>query len=604
MLADSTQLPDRYKGVAELGSGAMGTVFKARDTRLKRFVAIKILKKGTLDASKIQRFQREARAAGRLSHNSLVTVYDFGVTENGDPYLVMELVEGKTLSACIEEYERLSAEFVLAIAVQIARGMAYAHENGVVHRDLKSSNIVLFSDLTGEEKIKIIDFGISRLLSDDGEAGKLTATNAILGSPYYLSPEQAAGQDGDEVSDIYSLGCILYEALSGRVPYNGDSFLEVIKKKTESDPHPFSRVTSAEIPGALKRIVYRCLKRDPKERYQSMNDLLSDLELCKQVAFDETLILPPEEVSGSIRSADESGRRGTLFAMAATVIVGVIAIAGSVMYLWGVGDVDLSDEKVDVKTDSHVASDPYLMPGTDTVPAEVEIRPAEGDTLYVKVGHGKFDDEDLKKLAGKPISALCINGRDVSDEGMPAIAEFPLASLEIGDTKISGRSLGLLNKVGTLTEIKLRGSAVTNEDLKSIKDLPLERLRLTYCKGLNDESIRIIKKQWPGIRSLHLAGTRLGEQGFKDLRDLKEVYDLDVTLTESGLEQISQMKSLTYLTISGTKVTAEMIRKLATMKKLKTIKFVACKKVTKVELSYLKTRMPDCRVEAKYSGIE
>ena len=380
----------------------MGAVYKARDTRLKRNVAIKIMNRARISDEQIQRFHREAKAAGSLSHDNLVTVYDFGLNDRSEPYLVMELVEGSTISDCIKRYGRLSYESVIDIAVQIAQGMAYAHENGVIHRDLKSSNIVLTSPLTGERnQVKIIDFGIARMLSDEEGGGKLTSTNAIMGSPAYLSPEQAQGGGGDEVSDIYSLGCILFEALTGELPFAGDNFLEVMKQKTTSDPPHFSSVSDAEIPGGLKRIVYRCLKRKPEERYQSMKDLLVDLEMTEQLILDDTLILPSDEARSRVEKARSEGRLGTVIAIGATLLVGVLGVATSLYFYLNRSE---GSEYQAAATHKATLTEPF----TDTTKffqseeEEKELRkdPAGDGTFHVK-GRGAITAKDIELLKGE-----------------------------------------------------------------------------------------------------------------------------------------------------------------------------------------------------------
>ena len=582
----------------------MGAVYKARDTRLKRNVAIKIMNRARISDEQIQRFHREAKAAGGLSHDNLVTVYDFGLNDRSEPYLVMELVEGSTISDCIKKYGRLSYESVIDIAVQIAQGMAYAHENGVIHRDLKSSNIVLTSPLTGERnQVKIIDFGIARLLTDEEGGGKLTSTNAIMGSPAYLSPEQAQGGGGDEVSDIYSLGCILFEALTGELPFAGDNFLEVMKQKTTSDPPHFSSVTDAEIPGGLKRIVYRCLKRKPEERYQSMKDLLVDLEMTEQLILDDTLILPPDEARSRVEKARSEGRLGTVIAIGATLLVGVLGVATSLYFYLNRSE---GSEYQAAATHKATLTEPF----TDTTKffqseeEEKELRkdPAGDGTFHVK-GRGAITDKDIALLKGEKVVHLDIQGRKVTDAAMPVIASFSAEVLELQQTDITGKSLGLLSKSRTLKDLRFRYNKVEDKDLISIKNVPLKCLRVTSCPGITDEGIKIIYRQWPDLEVLHIAGTSVGKEGFVILPRFKKIREMDVSFElsgEDGLNSVAKMPALKSLYVARCVITKPMLEKFATMKDLAMVKFVGCGGLEEKDYLYLKRMLPDCNVRSSY----
>lgn len=582
----------------------MGTVFKARDTRLKRNVAIKILNRAKISDEQIQRFHREAKAAGGLSHDNLVTVYDFGLNDRSEPYLVMELVEGATISDCIKKYGRLSYESVIDIAVQIARGMAYAHENGVIHRDLKSSNIVLTSPLSGERnQVKIIDFGIARLLTDEAAGGKLTMTNAIVGSPAYLSPEQAQGGSGDEVSDIYSLGCILFEALTGELPFSGESFLEVMRQKTTSDPPHFSSVTDAEIPGGLKRIVYRCLKRKAEERYQSMQDLLVDLEMTEQLILDETLILPPEEAKARVEKARSEGRLGTIIAIGATLLVGVLGVATSLYFY-----LNRSEGSEYQAAESHKAT--LTEPFTDTKSfferevdrKELRKSPAGDGKLHVK-GRGDIGDKDIIALKGEKVMHLDIQGRKVTDKAMPVIASFPVEVLELQQTDITGKSLSYLANSRTLKDLRFRCNQINDADLRSLKNVRLKNLRLTSCPDITNDGIKTIYEQWPNLEVLHIAGTSIDKEGFALLPKFKHLREIDVSFEhsgEDGLDSVTKMPALKSLYVARSVISKPMLEKFATMKNLAMVKFVTCRGLEQADYLYLKKKLPHCDVRVAY----
>lgn len=226
----SLGLSDRYDELSRLGSGGMGTVYKTRDNVLDIDIVIKVLKSESLDQypDLVLRFQKEAKAAGGLAHDNLARVLDFGITTSGSPYMVMEYAEKPTLKQLINESGPLEITGAIDCFIQTANAMSYAHNNGIIHRDLKPENIILKKAENNEVKIKIVDFGIARLIDEDVES-KLTQTGAIIGSPYYMSPEQAQGMPVDNRGDIYSLGCVIFECLTGHVPFKGKSALETIK---------------------------------------------------------------------------------------------------------------------------------------------------------------------------------------------------------------------------------------------------------------------------------------------------------------------------------------------------------------------------------------
>lgn len=269
---------DRYEILSRLGSGGMSIVYKARHTLLGRLVAVKLLDPLlTSDLHNAKRFREEALASSSLSHPNLINIFDFGLTPKGEPYLIMDLLNGKSLSEIIESKGRISSEDLVTIFTQVCDGLSHAHAKGVIHRDLKPSNIMLVTDEAGSGNVKIIDFGIAKVLKGSTSRGQqLTQKGEILGSPTYMSPEQCLGQPLDERSDIYSVGCAMYEAITGQVPLIGEMSLDTMRMHVEVDPEP----PSSKVPGIPKHIddlVLKSLKKDPQARQQSMQELKEEL---------------------------------------------------------------------------------------------------------------------------------------------------------------------------------------------------------------------------------------------------------------------------------------------------------------------------------------
>ncbi len=263
----------RYQIIEELGKGGMGKVYKALDTDLKEKVAIKLIKpEVAADKNTIERFRNELKFARKIRHKNVCQMYDLN-REEGTHYITMEYVHGEDLKRLIRKMGQMSAGQVISIAVQVCEGMAEAHRLGVVHRDLKPQNIMVDE----EGNARIMDFGIARSVKGKG----ITGAGVMIGTPEYMSPEQVEGKDSDQRSDIYSLGVILYEMVTGRVPFEGDTpFTIGVKHKSEAPRNP--KELNTQIPEDLSHLILRCMEKDKEKRYQGAEELLSELEKIKK----------------------------------------------------------------------------------------------------------------------------------------------------------------------------------------------------------------------------------------------------------------------------------------------------------------------------------
>jgi serine/threonine protein kinase len=264
-----TVLSGRYRLTSKLGSGGMSTVYLAQDEVLDRPVAIKLLHREiSEEADQLERFRREARTAARLSHPNLVGVIDAG-EDGGRPYIVFEYVEGETLKRRIQSGGGLPVDEAVAYAIEIGRGLTAAHGRKLVHRDVKPQNVLIDPD----GRARVTDFGIARSLEAEG----LTATGRVLGTTDYVAPEQAMGEDVDERSDVYSLGVVLYEMLTGDVPYRAETQVGVAMKHV-NDPMPDVQTRRPDVSAAVAAAVDRATAKDPRDRYRSVAEMVRDLE--------------------------------------------------------------------------------------------------------------------------------------------------------------------------------------------------------------------------------------------------------------------------------------------------------------------------------------
>ncbi|NBH26522.1 Stk1 family PASTA domain-containing Ser/Thr kinase [Lachnospiraceae bacterium] len=286
---------DRYEILEKIGTGGMSDVYKAKDHKLNRLVAVKVLKQEfSENANFVSKFRIEAQAAAGLMHPNIVNVYDVG-EENGIYFIVMELVEGITLKKYIEKKARLSVKEAVSIAIQVSMGIEAAHNNHIIHRDIKPQNIII----SKEGKVKVTDFGIAKAATSN------TITSNVMGSVHYTSPEQARGGYSDEKSDIYSLGVTMFEMLTGRVPFNGETTVAIaIKHIQEEMPSPRDYIS--EIPNSVEQIVFKCCQKSPDRRYQSMGDLIVDLKRSLMTPDEDFVkVIDPDE-DGSTKMITDS----------------------------------------------------------------------------------------------------------------------------------------------------------------------------------------------------------------------------------------------------------------------------------------------------------
>ncbi len=265
-------LAGRYRVLEALGHGSMGRVYVADQMAMKRRVALKVIRAETLSGvadrlNLIRRFQREALAASRLKHPNIVQVYDHGSTEDGLLFLVMELLEGQTLAKVLQRQGRLPPEKAVPIAVQVCEALAEAHETGVVHRDLKPENVMLTRLAGGRHLVKVLDFGIAKMALPGTGDSAMTGSGIVLGTPFYMAPEQGLGQPVGPAADLYALGVILYEALSGRMPFVGDAPLVVMMQHAYEPPPPLVKDgRPSDVPPALEQLVMALLAKRPEDR--------------------------------------------------------------------------------------------------------------------------------------------------------------------------------------------------------------------------------------------------------------------------------------------------------------------------------------------------
>ena len=315
-------LSDRYEVEELVGTGGMSSVFRAHDRLLDRKVALKVLhQQYSEDADYIERFRREARAVAALSHPNIVTVIDRG-EHDGRQFIVFEYIDGENLKALIERRGPAPVTTALELAMQIARGLSFAHQRGLVHRDVKPQNILL----NGDGQAKVTDFGIARSL--DVQHG-MTQTGTVLGTSDYIAPEQAQGQRVDEHTDVYSLGVVLYEMLTNEVPFPGENFVAVAMRHINEEP-PSIRDKRPDVSPRLEAAVQRAMAKRPEDRFQTMADFCSELEANLAEAQGQTVVAPAQAPPRRARTPRRSGANPWPIILALLIL---IAIGGAIAYI-------------------------------------------------------------------------------------------------------------------------------------------------------------------------------------------------------------------------------------------------------------------------------
>jgi eukaryotic-like serine/threonine-protein kinase len=387
----------KYRIVGLLGVGGMGAVYEGENSRIKRRVAIKVLHAATASSSQaVERFEREAQAAGRIGSDHILEVLDLGKLENGDHYMVMEFLDGETLGARIERAGGLAPREVAPLIRQALLGLQAAHAAGIVHRDLKPENIFICKAKAGHaDFVKLIDFGVSKFKNPPGSEMSKTRTGAVVGTPHYMSPEQAqGGRDIDHRSDLYSMGVILYQAVTGQVPFDGNTFNELLFKIVLSEP-PSLRELRPDVDAAFEAITQKAMARDPAQRFASADEFVQAIDSWVATS---SAVVEPEQVPAipagagwaQTPSAPRTAKIGPLIAIGASVLALLIAVV--TVAAWRVAR--RASDPTAIGTES-VPSPPAPLPPaepTQNAPADDQAASAEPEASGTRA----------KKTKGKP----------------------------------------------------------------------------------------------------------------------------------------------------------------------------------------------------------
>ena len=554
-----TLFAEKYEILEEIGKGGMGTVYRAKQVMLDKIFALKIIPPHYLNEQLAVRFQREARTMASLDHANLGRICDYGIWLN-QPFIVMEYIEGSPLSRLISE-RVIPPALAIELFCQVLEGLSYAHQKGVLHRDIKPSNIMVCRQNEVNAAI-LLDFGIAKKIdSDDGERTQtLTRTGEMIGSPLYMSPEQARGDKLTEQSDLYSVGCALFESLTGTPPFVGKTAVETFLLHIEQTPPTLKEAAlGREFSQGLEDITRKLLAKNPQDRYASAEELKHALALCLQSGASL-----PEIKLQEIKKKTKPVLPFAILALASLALlaaVGMLLLQGEKTAKAQTKILALGQEPTVLlypKTlpDSLLNSDNEL-----TVGAEVE---RTGRVSKSKDGSLVF----YKRVLDRPTAEAIVNDQS-------------LKTLSINLSSFPKDILARLPK--TLRRLELNGAGLNNEDYDAIaanQNLTELNLRFNIITPQNLQSISRLQK----LTMLDLNGTHIESEALAKLKALKNLRTLIVSDNEQidndAMLIISEMRQLQWLDISNTQVTSKGLRPLS---KLPNLRILSLKRLSFVD---------------------
>ncbi len=578
-------IADRYEILSELGSGGFAIVYKVRDRMLNKEFALKMLKNEYASGEQLMRFQQEAKLVSKLNHPSISTVFHCGLTDDNQPFLIMEFHDGKTLLEIIESGGPIDVATAIDMFIQMCDGMAYSHDQSIIHRDLKTANMMIVSDGGKANRVKILDFGLGKMTSSS--AGVLTRPGMALGSPAYMSPEHAHGKQLDERSDIYSLGCIMFEVLTGVTPIRGHSQVDtIIKQISQSAPSLSSSAKGKvkEFPEQLEKIVAKALDKEPAKRFQSMRELREALAAVDLNAKKEMPTVAP----------------GALAKPA------VVAIAALVLGLTGWGTYVAFFAPVEVEKPTAVST---------PVPKK-KAKDRDKSIVYEIVGKlGPEDDTESSGAAGDV--AVHGGGAAVHEGGAGDTASGGARSAsKLGETRDlapSVRSGSSNNPIESAVDSGLFWDKVMSDDwqewrweggivwmkkfgvseeelIKASKDPKYRYISLYSEKSLSLKGLKAVCDS-PYVRGIGLGNIDISPKMIElvgTAHNLEWLYlDRNLTLKDKDLKPLTQLKKLVFLSLARNAITDEALIYIGQIPSLRWLKLEGQPKVTGTGLKYL-----------------
>ncbi len=611
-LGEGRKLVGNYEFLEFIGSGGMGVIYKAKHPVLKRVVAIKMLHSHLMSDVITRRFQQEAEAVSGLSHPCIIAVHDYGVSEHGQPYMVMDYIDGKPLSEILRQGP-LRVEAAINIAIQLAHALQHAHEGGVLHRDLKPSNIMVTDYECAFPEVKIVDFGIAKILETD--APKVTQTGELLGTPQYMSPEQCRGAELDARSDIYSLGCVLFESITGKPPFVGSSMVSVIVDQISKPVRTLAEVRpDMSFPPQLEDLMARALAKDPGDRYASMNAMLVDLNQIQTLVGS-----PDKKQSPGARTYRLNREQRQLLLISLAAGFSLLGVAGSSLMFVNMvnkalagrvaNSTQFSAQEQNAKLEKLLFLERtrmarYLDPkrmddkffnnyynvnlgitALDLADSHITdkamaILPTQKDLHFLTLNDTPITDAGIGNLRMlHNLLELHLNRTGLTDKGMTYVSEIKtLKTLSVKGTPVTDRGVEAVSGLG-LSSLFLSGTQITDQSLKTISSFKqMQRLSIRACRRVKGDGIRHLI-DLPTLQYLDLENCPLNPAGIASLGRLKHLIALEFGgsgVTTDGIKVLSRIETLEYLNVDGTRIEAAWIPILGKLPRLRSLVLNAC----------------------------
>ena len=599
-----------------LGTGGMSVVYECTDLGVNRRVAVKVMQQRFAAEEKwLMRFRQEAVAVGRLSHPNIVRVHHFD-SQSDEPFIVMDYVDGSSLSDILSFNGPLSIERAIRMIASVMDALAHAHANGVVHRDLKPSNIMVVDPHTAHESIRILDFGIAKI--EEEMNYKLTQTGEIFGSPLYMSPEQCMGKQASDRSDQYSIGCLLFECLTGHPPFLGDSSMSIMLQHMNDAPAALREASlGKDFPDALESVVQQLLEKEPEKRYASMAEAKQALEkaasACSMGKSFQKTIFP-----------SDNNQKRRIAAWVGTVLGGIALTAGVTYYFFSMlapGDQlgpqvkqeliipSIDEDYGDRAIKEYLAVDDHnLARSFDSGAHGFKVMTDKGLAAISKMPNlssltltncGNITAEGLKNLWNVPkLAHLDMKGTSIGDNSLDVIVQIkPLLDLTLNRTDVHQRGLEMLAK----TRLHALSVCTINLDedgckaISAIKSLQGIKTSNNHRIG---EGVAYLAKL-PRLDYLDLENTNLDDDQIQSLSGAMRLRTLILGrthITDTGMRSLSHLKNLERLFLNSTYISDQSLDSLSSLKSLSYLNLHHCK-ISKAALEKFRKNMPDCYVD-------
>jgi len=604
-------LQGRYEFITVIGAGGAGVIYKAKQKPLGRPVAVKMIHSHLVNVTALKRFLQEAKTISTMHHPNIISVHDFGVSEDNQPYMVMDYVEGTTLSDYIKKEGALEPEFAVNLAMQICDGLSHAHSHNVLHRDLKPNNVMLVPLAAGEHHLRVLDFGLAKLFAEDEQADHLTKTGETVGTPAYMAPEQVMGKKLSPRSDIYSLGCLMYHCLTGFVPFGGATKMETMLKQLNDAPPPFSEY-DIDVSERLEELVMQILSKDPAGRPESMAQVKEQLKaLINYHSSGNVSALARKEKKKAPNAPPQKIEIEPKKIALIAVPLLVVAVAGVFTYVYSQqkpaaqlastvqqtapllakSEPAKVSEPVNAKTESQ--EDPPANAATPMNEVAVkdqgpDYKPNFDDRVFL----GKFEGkENIPELSSdgsdiqnqslyfvaklKDLKKLDLSkSKAINDSGLVYLKNMPLVFLGLGNTNVTDNGLASVGTLKQLRDLNLSNTKVTAQglgQLSSCRNLQSLDLHQTKLGNGNLDGLKDLNN----LDVLVLGETGVGDAGMSSLKNLKMLRTLFLngsSITNAGLSNISNLENLQKIDLSGTKIDKQGLKLLAKLPNLKDLR--------------------------------